>query len=447
MNIKRSLIETLPPSAKRLLAVPYDLYQTRRADQQFKTKKFPDNEPAEDAPRHIICVVVDALRADHVDDETTPHLEKFNRTDAITPGTWTFPAMSSFLSGVYPHEHGALHQGAKTSESDQFTLPPRMDDDRTTLTEVLAGAGYDTYGGFGHDTPFVAISGRFHTHELFHKVNSNAEDIFNAYLDWVEGRDRTFALLHLADPHIPVNPPEQYWKEYSVDRSIDGIENWRYQEELDCNGACQQYRTNRRRLYRSAVDYIDDATNRFIDRLESTVDDPLIIVTSDHGEAMWEHVETDVELFDGTGCVDHGGTPYEQVAKVPLLTNADWFFEGDISLVDIVPTLLDVVGVNGIETSGYSLCDPVPESRRPIVEGCMNGTEKKAVYDGQYKLIVSKEQDIELGYVLPEEQQVAIPSEVRRRLIDALPAWPDGKMSRTEVSDVVEDRLGQLGYK
>ena len=32
MNLKRTLIETLPPGVKRLLAVPYDYYQTRQAD-------------------------------------------------------------------------------------------------------------------------------------------------------------------------------------------------------------------------------------------------------------------------------------------------------------------------------------------------------------------------------------------------------------------------------
>ncbi len=32
MDLKRTLIETLPPQAKQLLAVPYDYYQTWQAD-------------------------------------------------------------------------------------------------------------------------------------------------------------------------------------------------------------------------------------------------------------------------------------------------------------------------------------------------------------------------------------------------------------------------------
>jgi len=35
MGIKRRLVNTLPPTAKRLLAYPYDYYQMRTADRRF----------------------------------------------------------------------------------------------------------------------------------------------------------------------------------------------------------------------------------------------------------------------------------------------------------------------------------------------------------------------------------------------------------------------------
>jgi len=177
MNLKRTLIERLPPGAKRLLAVPYDLYQTRTANRQFARKQLPDYERADDAPRHMLLVVVDALRTDHVDEELTPYLAGLNGCNAITPGAWTFPAVSSMLSGVYPHEHGAMRRTDDPADAEGFNLPPRMDEDRETITEALAGAGYETYGGFGHDTPFVALSGRFHEHDLYHNVTATAEDV------------------------------------------------------------------------------------------------------------------------------------------------------------------------------------------------------------------------------------------------------------------------------
>jgi len=447
MNVKRTLIETLPPGIKRLLAVPYDIYQTRQADRQFARRDLPSYEPDGDAPDHIVCVVVDALRADYVDSETTPYLASLNGCDAITPGAWTFPAMSSVLSGVYPHEHGAMKQRDEPDDSEGLTLPPRMAEDRETITESLAGAGYDTYGGFGHDTPFVALSGRFETHELFHSVNSNAEDVLDEYLEWVQGRDRTFALLHLADPHIPVDPPQQYWTKHDVDDTVAGLQNWRYNQTVDCDEDCEYYREQRRRLYRASVDYVDDALAGFADSLDERVADPLLLITADHGEALWDHVAFDVEQFGGGGCVGHGGAPYEALARVPLLTNREWEFDDNVSLIDIAPTLADCVGIDGPKLPGCSLLAEGSDKRTVLVEGSLSGYEKKAIYSGQHKLIVSRGDDVEVGYSLPEEERTDLPEETRQAMLDDLPPWPDGEGVETEVAGVVEDRLEKLGYK
>lgn len=447
MNIKRSLIENLPLGLKRLLAIPYDVYQERTANRTFAEKNLDEYRPTPGAPEHIVCVVVDALRSDAIRAEDTPYLASLNGTNAITPGAWTFPAVSSMLSGVYPHEHGAMNQNDEPVNSEGLRLPPRMADERETITEVLAGAGYDTYGGFGHDTPFVALSGRFQKHALYHKVNSDAEDVLADYLEWVDGRERSFAFLHLADPHIPVDPPEEYWATHRVDRSIDGIENWRFNDDVDCGDECQRYREHRRRLYRASIDYVDDVLSTFSNRLADTLEDPLFVITADHGEALWEHVEFDVENFDGTGCVDHGGAPYEQLARVPLLTNADWSFDNHVSLIDLAPTFADVVGIEGLKMTGCSLRSHVPDVRTPIVEGSLNGYEKKAIYSGNYKLIVSRGDGVEAGYSVPDERLVKIPDETREAMMQALPPWPDGSKATTEVSGVVEDRLADLGYR
>ncbi|WP_123620085.1 sulfatase-like hydrolase/transferase [Halorubrum sp. CSM-61] len=447
MDVKRKLINTLPPSVKRVLAVPYDYYQTRNADRQFAQKHLPTSQRDESAPDHIVCVVVDALRADHIDSDTTPYLSGLNGSTAITPGTWTFPAVSSLLSGVYPHEHGAMRQTDEFDDSDGIRLPPRMDNDRITITEALAGAGYDTYGGFGHDTPFVALSGRFETHNLYHTINSDADDVLDDYLDWVDGRDQTFAFLHLADPHTPVDPPKTYRRKYEVDNSIDGLDGWRYETDTECDATCQQYRDHRQRLYRASVDYVDDAISEFGEKLESFFEDPLLMVTADHGEAHWEHVEFDLEHFDGSGCVDHGGTPYEAVARVPFATNADWDLERPLSLIDIPTTLADITGVGLEDCSGHSLIGDVSSDRIMLIEGSLSGHEKKAVYRDQSKLIASKGHNAEFGFSLPDETVVELPDEEYETMKSALPPWPSESDAETEVSGVVEDRLEQLGYK
>lgn len=446
MTIKRKLITSLPPSFKRALAVPYDYYQTSRANRQFATKPIPDGHPTESAPDHIICVVVDALRADHVTQDLTPYLSSLNGTDAVSPGTWTFPAVSSIVSGQYPHEHGAMRQTDDLDDTDGIRLPPRMDDDQTTITEALAGAGYDTYGAFGHDTPFVALSGRFQTHKLYHTITARAAHLIDDYLSWVKGREQTFAFLHLADPHAPVTPPEKYKHTHDVDDSIDGLEDWRYQTDTDCEHECTRYREHRRRLYRAAVEYVDDVLGSLEKRATDLLEDPLVVITADHGEAHWEHLGFDVEHFDGSGCVDHGGAPYEEVARVPLLTNADWSFGGIRSVVDLPVTLAAVTGVELPPASGRSLLDEAEDDRPVLIEGSLSGHEKKAVYADGYKLLVSAGHDVEVGYTLPEEEQTQLPDDVYEVLSAAVPPWPDEDESETQVSSVVESRLEQLGY-
>lgn len=447
MDIKRKLVTSLPASAKRLLAVPYDYYQTSKADRQFSNRDIPSKQRSESAPDHVICVVVDALRADHINSELTPYLSGLTGTTAVSPGTWTFPAVSSLLSGLYPHEHGAMRQTDDLDNTEGITLPPRMEEDQLTITEALAGAGYDTYGGFGHDTPFVALSGRFQTHELYHTITAGADELLDDYLDWVEGRDQTFAFLHLADPHAPVDPPSEYKRKHDVDDSIPELENWRYQTDVDCESACQRYREHRRRLYRSSVDYVDDALERFDTRLNEMINDPLLVVTSDHGEAHWEHLEFDIEHFGGSGCVDHGGAPYEEVARVPLLTNSNWPMEGLTSLVDLPATLADISGVEFGNTSGRSLCERHASNRFALIEGSLSGHEKKAVYYRNFKLLASKGHGVEVGYSLPEESITDLPDDIYESLRDQLPAWPAENDSETEVSSVVENRLEKLGYK
>ncbi|WP_247731620.1 sulfatase-like hydrolase/transferase [Halovivax limisalsi] len=448
MNVKRTLIERLPPSVKRVLAIPYDWQQTRAADRAFAQKELPPAERDPDAPAHIVCLVVDALRADHVDAQLTPFLASLNGTDAITPSTWTFPAMSSFVTGVYPHEHGAMKQSDEPDDSSGLSLPPRMAEDRTTLTETLAGAGYETYGGFGHDTPFVALSGRFETHELYHSITANADDVLSDHVNWLAGRERTFSLVHLADPHVPVDPPTAYWESHEVDRSIEAIENWRYGTETECADDCRRYREHRRRLYRAAIDYVDDAIERYVARLDETIDeDYALLVTADHGEALWEHVDFDVTHFDGTGCVDHGGAPYDELARVPLLTNRQWEVDAPVSLVDVAPTILDSVGVTGPHMSGVSLRGDAPAERRLLVEGSLSGYEKKAVYDGGAKLVASRGNDVEVVLDSNTDEPIDVSEDRLESMRESLPPWPDGGENQTEVPEVVEDRLAQLGYR
>jgi arylsulfatase A-like enzyme len=445
MNLRRTLIEGLPDGLKRLAAVPYDRFQTYRADRAFRERSPTRREPAADAPEHVVWVVVDALRGDHVTEEVAPFMHSMaGTTDALAPATWTFPAVTSMLTGQYPHTHGAMHDPENRTENG-FTVPGTLPTDRPTLTDVFAGAGYRTAGVFGHDTPFVALSGRFHDHSLFHQVNADAEDVLAAYRRW-HGRQSgpTFGFVHLADPHIPVRPPRAYRRAFDV-ADIDGLAEWAYTDE-ETDETAERFREHRRRLYRASVNYVDDCLRAFRERLPDGVS---MLVTADHGESMWERTDLAHRLFGGAGVVGHGGPPYEPLARVPLLVDGELerlrFDGGPVSLLDLVPTTLELLGLpDALGTEGYSLTEPTPADRTPLVEATMNGPEVKAVYTGDWKLLVGDGERV--GLSLPDETEADLPAPVAERLEAALPAFSGGG-GNTEVSGLVEDRLADLGYR
>jgi arylsulfatase A-like enzyme len=94
--------------------------------------------------------------------------------------------------------------------------------------------------------------------------------------------------------------------------------------------------------YDGALRFVDEELGRLFDwlRQQGRYDDTLIIITSDHGEEFWDH--------GGTG---HGFTLYEEQLRVPLimkpgdpaLHDMPLIREANVGVIDIVPTVLDLM--------------------------------------------------------------------------------------------------------
>ncbi|ELZ31374.1 arylsulfatase A family protein [Halogeometricum pallidum JCM 14848] len=406
----------------------------------------PENKTYEvrsEAPDHILIVVIDALRPEYAN--SLP----ITSSTVITPGTWTFPAVTSIHTGMYPHNHGSFAH--TTPESDVYALPEQSECKRVLPTE-LEKAGYSTFASCAFLMPFLAIKGWYQTHKVY--ADAPAEKVLNSYKKWRNGKNKTYAYLHLGDLHEPLNPPKEFARRNNVDCSIKNIQTWDHEDNFNTKKDWQKYKENRRRLYQSSFDYVSEKLKEII---QGYSDDTLVVVTGDHGEAMWESPKVD-NLFtdsrEGTG-TGHGGTPLDTVARVPigishprnknLLPSGGWG-----SLCDIAGTIGGEVS-DKIDMSDQIWQNAIPIDRSVICEASRYGTERKAVYKDKKKIIHSNEDGITLLARISrdepgEEFEDDYSKEEIQDIISALPKESEPN-TRDNVNNVIKGQLEALGYK
>jgi len=260
--------------------------------------------------RSVILITVDTLRADHLSltgysQPTSPVLDAFARRGthfkwAFSTCSYTVPSHASMLVGMYPSYHSAgLMNG-------QRKLRP----EENTLAEILRDAGWKTAGivsnavlnrAVGLDQGFESYDDELPDRELVRKMRerraSNAVDQALAKLDEF-GDQRFFLWLHLQDPHGPYTPPETVPRlsgsegehgaraplpigsDYSGFRAIPAYQAYGDERGFD------DYRAR----YDREIRFLDSELERlfaYFDERE-LLQHTLVVVTSDHGEAMGE---------------------------------------------------------------------------------------------------------------------------------------------------------------
>ncbi len=141
--------------------------------------------------------------------------------------------------------------------------------------------------------------------------------------------------------------------------------------------------------YRHEVEAVDAAIGQIIADLKArgVYDNTLIVLTSDHGEALGEH-----------GVLGHGTTLYDEVLQVPLVMKLPKDCELEPVLarnteslarqIDIAPTILELLGLNSMRSAtGTSLVRVEP---RVLIAETHFGTPTRSLYcmrDERYKLI------------------------------------------------------------
>jgi choline-sulfatase len=289
-------------------------------------------------PPDVYLVTIDTLRADHVHCYgyaaiRTPTLDSLaddgiRFTEAFTPSPITNTSHASILTGLLPGSHGVTDFGVPLSAQ------------HPTVAEALKKSGYKTAAFIGAvilDSKTLApgFDRSFDYYDNFPehpqgksrwgRVERRGMDVVQHAEAWLTKHSTGphFVWVHLYDPHDPYEPPAPY---------------------------SQTYKDH---LYDGEIAYADSALGHFINYLKQTgrYGNSIVVVVGDHGEGLGEHREEThgIFLYDAT-------THVPLILKLPSGVHAKAVVQAQVRTMDIVPTLLELVGAPAMEQSeGESL--------------------------------------------------------------------------------------------
>jgi choline-sulfatase len=277
-------------------------------------------------PPNLLFITLDTTRADRIhaygfDGVETPNFDRLAREgvlfeQAVSPAPLTLPAHSSMFTGKFPPAHGVRDNGG-------FFLDER----ETTLAERLQAAGFST-GGFvgayvldhkwgiaqGFQTYFDDFDLSKYQSLSLGSVDRPGNEVADKAIGWLDrvGSQRFFGWVHFYDAHSPYDPPEPFNSRYAG------------------------------HPYIGEIAFVDSQVGRLLAYLDShhLAQNTVVVVMGDHGESLGEHGEA-----------THGFFVYQATMHVPLVirapveTMAGRRVTDTVRSIDLVPTLLELLGV------------------------------------------------------------------------------------------------------
>jgi arylsulfatase A-like enzyme len=337
--------------------------------------------PGGERPWSVLLLTIDTLRPDYLgangyDLETSPYLdallaEGVTFEKALTPIARTTPALAALLTGAYPHRNGVRR------------LTDTLSGEAVSLAEVLRDRGYQTLAVVSNEVlnPERGLRRGFDVYDFRGNLR-NAGGTAEAALGYLDVLDRTrplFAWVHYLDPHVPYHPDPSLATAFDPD--YRGPYRFHFGRQPGPGEPPASYRTfpedlpkarathrnpldervnaHIRRLYAAEIRSTDDAVRHLVEGFREVLGEHLIVIfTADHGESLGEH-----DFY-----FDHGDYVYDASLRVPLgviLPGAHPLSrrgrcEQWVSLVDLAPTLLELLGVEpthrlGDQIEGRSL--------------------------------------------------------------------------------------------
>lgn len=413
-----------------------------------------------DAGGNLILFTLDTVRADRLgcygyEKISTPNIDYLAANgvlfeNAIATAPLTLPSHTTILTGLYPQVHGIR---------DNTTY--KLSEKAVTLAEVLSEHGYktgavigsfvlDSYHGLdqgfavyndempGPEPRSTDVFGEVGPEKIRMKMKKISERPSSAVTmrasTWLKKNkgERFFLWIHYYDAHHPYTPPPDFSSKYA---------------EVPYDGE---------------IASVDKGIGVILDELRSSglIENTLVVIAGDHGEGLGEHEEQTHSIFI-----------YESTVRVPLIMSYPDEITGSkrvdavVSLVDVMPTILDILDIDhSLTMDGVSLLGMIegnePRERAVYSESMFpylnyGWSELQSVRTSDWKYIRSpepelynvKEDPAELRNIISERRDVAERLETALDSLIAVAADEDsGLAEEASLSDSDRERLAALGY-
>jgi arylsulfatase A-like enzyme len=338
---------------------------------------------------NVLLLGVDSLRPDKIDARTTPALARLVGESIFFPNTLvtlprTAPSWVALLTSLPPLANGVetMFPGPERSRLAELAMPAHLASlgYATQVSSEYAGEFFDRVSlGFervsvprveleqilgqallGRQPAALAFAGQLYAgaRPLRRLLPAPVPDLLRGFASFsqpsvleedlfagLDAKRPWFALLFYSQPHFPYTSSSPFYERFAVGGSDASLRFGKDVTRGDVRTAAD--RAQIEALYRGALAETDAAVGDLLDRLAANgeLDDTIVVVTSDHGEG----------LYECASCVGHGDNLVGMMTlRVPLAFRlpprrypaaTPGVVDSYVSQLDVYPTLESLLGV------------------------------------------------------------------------------------------------------
>lgn len=364
----------------------------------------------------LLLISVDTLRADRLgcygyDRGTTPNLDALAEesvlfTDMYSNSPKTASAHMSLFTSLLPTVHKVRNQSKRLGLST-----PALASNRLTIAQVLNRSGYWTacIAGGGNIQPDMGFGRGFRNR--FESALWDVKKVVNRTIERLDQAQAAgqppFVFMHTYQVHGPYLPPPEYEQRFAANpspiigsrvalyRDLPFNKQWGIMNRGPDNDETKAYWYGKEHfgddearylsdLYDGEVAYTDFQLGRLIETLRESgqLDEMIVVVLADHGEEFREHGDFEHDQL----YTEHLHVPC--IIRLPGGAMGGTEVRGMASLIDVMPTLLELLDIEGpITMAGTSLVNAMETgstASQPVVS-------ERVMYPNDYKASLRNE--------------------------------------------------------